>query len=263
MKNIINENTINATITKNATLGELLTLIGPTSKAGKIPTAKKLREEAGDPIAMADGCSVYANGYAVYDNESGRTVLWLPSCVSFTYHFNPLKESEKGGDIKETCELPAGMLVSQPWAIAVTLIGEHRINANSMNRQSSRTGTKDYDSADNGDKDGDTEDAVEKSYQSEYMWTDGRYGEDPLQTVLREERRHEMLEAMTEKQREVFILYYQNGYNQYEIAKMLGISQKAVNYRLNGVLNHIKRFFEKIFADTSFLTSPTTVYEGT
>lgn len=242
MKNLINENTINATITKNTTLGELLTLIGPVSKGGKIPTAKKLREEIGDPIAIENGCSVYANGYAVYVNSSGRTVFWLPSCVSFTYRFTPLKESEKGGDIKETCELPEELLVSQPWEIAVTLIGEHRIDANSMNRQSSRTGTKDYDSADNSDKDGDAEDAVEKSYQSEYTWTDGRYGEDPLQTVLRKERRCEMLEAMTEKQREVFILYYQDGYDMVEIGTRLGITKQSVKERLNGAIDRIKNF---------------------
>jgi len=122
------------TITENTTLAELISILGPVTKAEKMPTAKKLREEAGEPIATEERCKVYSNGYVVYDNGSGRTVLWLPYCVSFTYHFNPLKDSEKGGDIKETCILPEGMLESQPWTVAVTLIGEHRIEANFMNR---------------------------------------------------------------------------------------------------------------------------------
>lgn len=244
MKNIINENTINATITKNTTLGELLTLIGPTSKAGKIPTAKKLREEAGDPIAMADGCSVYANGYAVYDNGSGRTVLWLPSCVSFTYHFNPLKESEKGGDIKETCELSAGLLVSQPWAIAVTLIGEHRIEALVHHRKSDRKESKSLIRGDNEENDAQ-EDMEEQgdSLRKEYAWHEGRFGEDPLEYVIRKERRQETIECLTDKQREIFILYFVKGYTQYEIADMLNIERRTVGNRLEGALKKVKKIY--------------------
>ena len=156
MKNIINENTVggNNTITENTTLAELISILGPVNKAAKTPTSKVLREEAGeliasspDPLGYGDGILVYSNGYAVYDNGSGRTVVWVPACTSFTYYFDKMKESEKGGEIKETFELPEGLLESQPWPIAVTLIGDHRVEQNSMNRTGSRTGTKDYDRA--------------------------------------------------------------------------------------------------------------------
>ena len=143
------------TVTDNTTLGELLAILNLGDKPHETPTPKMLRETAGAPIATEERCTVYANGYAVYDNGSGRTVVWLPSCTSFTYHFDALKESEKGGEVKETAELPEGLLVSLPWPVAVSLIGDHRVEANMMNRMGSRTGTKDYDSDDNGDKDGD------------------------------------------------------------------------------------------------------------
>ena len=48
---------------------------------------------------------------------------------------------------------------------------------------------------------------------------------------------------MTEKQREVFDLYYEDHLTQAEIAELLGISQKAVDYRLNGVEKKLKNFF--------------------
>ena len=112
MKNIINENTVNGSsniITGNTTLAELISILGPVTRAAKTPTSKALREEAGEPIASSpdplgygDGILVYSNGYAVYDNGSGRTVVWVPACTSFNYYFDKMKESEKGGEIKET-----------------------------------------------------------------------------------------------------------------------------------------------------------------
>ena len=248
MKNLINENTVSGstipTITENTTLGELISILGAVSKAEKTPTSRKLREEAGEPIAADDCCKVYANGYAVYDNGSGRTVVWVPACVAFSYHFDPMKESEKGGEIKQSIDLPEGFLESQPWALALTLIGDHRVEQNSMNRrQGSRKGTKDYDADDNGDKDGDAEDAVEKSYQNEYNWREDRVGEDPETIYIRKETRREMLESMTGKQRDVFILYYHYGYKQREIADMLGITQVGVTHHLNGALKKAKKIF--------------------
>ena len=224
------------TATEGMTLGELLAILNLGEKPHETPTPKTLRETAGDPIAVEDRCTVYANGYAVYDNGSGRTVIWLPDCLSFTYYFNPMRDSEMDGEIKQTDELPEGLLESEPWPIAVTLIGDHRVESNLMNRMGSKTGTTDFDSSDYGDKDGDAEDAVEKSYRSEYTWTDGRFGEDPLEYVLREERRREMMETMTEKQCKVFVLYYQEGYTQQEIAAMFKVSQIAVKHLLDKAL---------------------------
>ena len=214
MKNIFTENTVGSsvvinnipTITGNTTLAELISILGAVSKADKTPTSKALREEAGDPIATDECCKVYANGYAVYDNGFGRTVVWVPACTSFTYYFDKMKDSEKGGEIKESIELPEGFLETQPWPIAISLIGDHRVEQNSMNRrQGGRKGTKDYNADDNGDKDGDAEDAVEQSYQKEYNWREDQIGEDPETIYIRKETRREMLDSMTEKQREVFM----------------------------------------------------------
>ena len=152
--NAINCDASAFTVTDNTTLGELLTLLNLGDKPHETPTPKMLRETAGAPIATEERCTVYANGYAVYDNGSGRTVVWLPSCTSFTYHFDALKDSEKGGEMKETTELPEGLLESLPWTVAVSLIGDHRVEANMMNRMGSRTGTKDYDSDDTEDHEG-------------------------------------------------------------------------------------------------------------
>ena len=251
-KNIVNSSVNSAipttattpTITENTTLGELIAILGPVTKAAKTPTSRKLREEAGQLIVESDGIIVYANGYGVYDNGTGRTVMWIPSCVSFTYYFNKMKESEKGGEIKEHISLPDGFMESRPWVLALTLVGDHRVEQNSMNRRlGGRKGTKDYNADDNGDKDGDAEEAVEASYRKEYNWREDRIGEDPETIYIRKETRREMLECMTDKQREVFILYYNQGYKQQEIADMLGINHRAVGFRLDGAMKKIKNSY--------------------
>ena len=245
MKNVaaVNAGTVKTTdsvaITKKTTLGELIAILGAVKKAEKTPTAKKLREEAGEPIAVEERILVYPNGYAVYGKGRDKTVVWVPDCVSFTYYFNPLKLNEKTYGISETCDLPEGFLESQPWSIAVTLIAEHRIESNMMNRTGSRLGTKDFDSADYDDKDGDKEAATDKLFKNEYDWHEERYGGNPEDAVIGEENRLEMLRRMSKRQREVFLLYYQQGYSQIEIADMLGISNVAVNKRLKGAIGRI------------------------
>ena len=230
------------TITENTTLKELINILGSIEKEDKTPTCKALREGE-EPLCSEDGCTVYKNGYAVYENGTGRTVVWIPTCISFTYRFTPLKESEKNY-FCETETLPEGLLESLPWYMALTVVGDHRVEENSMNRrQGSRKGSKDYKSQDDGDQDDSMVDAVEKSYDKEYTWREEHVGENPESIFIRKEMRAQMLSEMTDKQREVFILYYQQGYTQQEIADLLGISQKAVDYRLDGALKKVKRIF--------------------
>ncbi|MDD7517093.1 sigma-70 family RNA polymerase sigma factor [Ruminococcus flavefaciens] len=231
-----------AAITDQTTLGELLAMLDLAEKAGKVPTPRELYETAGEPIADMNGCTLFSNGFAVYQNITGRTVVWLPYCKSFTYYFNKLRDSEKD-TLTETYELPEGFLETQPWVIAVTLIGDHRVEANSMNRTGSRKDTTDYDSADNGDKDGDAEQALADPFRRVFIWYDGHMGENPQDAVERRETREEMLSEMTEKQREAFVMYFRDGMTQEEIASNIGVSRDSVNDRLEGALKKAKKYF--------------------
>lgn len=239
-------------ITEKTTLGELLKLLNPGEKPHEIPTPKKLRENAGKPIALYPvpesasvenvECTVYSNGFAVYDNGSGRTVIWLPDCTSFTYVFTRPKTSEDG-KLPYKKHIPDEMLESLSWFIAVMLIGDHRVENNLMNRKSSRKGAKDYDTDDYGDKCGEAEETVEEEYRDEFFWNEGRFGENPLDALIRKERDAAMLAAMTDKQREVFLLYYKEGYTQQQIADMLGLSKRSVKERLGWALSKAKKIF--------------------
>lgn len=242
--NIITENTGIPTITENTTLAELIDILGPVTRAVKTPTSRKLQEEAGEPIAESDGILIYANGYGVYDNGSGRTVVWVPSCVSFTYYFDKMKESEKGGEIKEHIDLPEGFLESQPWVLALTLVGDHRIENLTMQRKADRKQNKTLIRGDN--EEGEAMDEMEEredSLAKEYTWREDQIGEDPETIYIRKETRQEMLDSMSEKQREAFILYYYYGYTQQEIAEMIGIAQQNVHKRIVKAVNAAKKIY--------------------
>ena len=233
---------MNNTLYAGASLRNLIDTLGPVKKAEKTPTSRKLREEAGEPIITTDSILIYPCGYAVYENESGRTVMWVPGCTSFTYYFDRLSGAEQiYQDQKDT--LPEGMLEEMPWEMVLTLIGDHRIEANSLNRAGSRAGTQYFECGDDGDKDDDPEEAVEESYKKEYAWREDRIGEDPETIYIRKETREEALASMTDKQRQVFRLYYEEGYRQREIAEMLGIGQRSVSDRLNGALRQARRYW--------------------
>ena len=222
------------------TLKNLIDTLGPVKKAEKTPTSRKLREEAGTPIIATDQFLIYPCGYAVYENESGRTVMWVPGCTRFTYYFDRLSEAEQiYQDQKDS--LPEGMLEEMPWEMVLTLIGDHRIEANSMNRAGSRAGRQYFECGDDGDKDDDPEEAVERSYRKEYAWREDQLGEDPETIYIRKETREEALASMTDKQREVFRLYYGEGYRQREIAEMLGIAHQTVSRLLDKALARIKK----------------------
>ena len=112
-----------------------------------------------------------------------------------------------------------------------------------MNRTGSRKDTTDYDSADNGDKDGDAEEALADPYRRAFNWYDGRMGENPQDAVERRETREEMLADMTDKQREAFIMYFRDGMTQEEIASYIGVSRDSINGRLEGALKKAKKYF--------------------
>ncbi len=222
------------------TLKDLIDTLGAVKKAEKTPTSRKLREEAGEPIVTTDSILIYACGYAVYENESGRTVMWVPACTSFTYYFERETELEQTY-IPQKSVLPDGMLEALPWEMVLTMIGDHRIEANSMNRTGSRGGRAAFECEDDGDKNDELETAIAESYLKEFEWREDYVGEDPESIYIRKESREEALARMTEKQREVFTLYYMEGYTQQEIADQLGINRKAVAFRLDGAITKVAK----------------------
>jgi RNA polymerase sigma factor (sigma-70 family) len=56
--------------------------------------------------------------------------------------------------------------------------------------------------------------------------------------------REEMLKTMTDKQRQVYLLYHKYGYNQREIGKKMGMSQESISRHLSLALKKVKKFYQ-------------------
>ena len=224
-------------ITAETSLADLFKALGDVEKQEKTPTPKKLRETAGEPVAEEGGCLLYANGYCVYTNDTGSTVLFVPECRSFRYTFNELGDSEAGllSAYEEISEEEFGAL---PWYIALMVRGDHRIEYNSYNRAGDRKR----------EKTGlDEEDDERQADKMVYRYNPGYHFESPEEAYIRKETNREALSKLTEKQKEVYLLHHRDGYTQEEIAEMLHISQQAVDYRLNGAEKKIRINLEKLF----------------
>ena len=78
----------------------------------------------------------------------------------------------------------------------------------------------------------------------ELFLREDQIGEDPEAIYIRKETQRRVLDSMTEKQRQAFILYYKYGYTQQEIADIVMIAQRAVAYRLEGALKHVMHHFK-------------------
>lgn len=234
----------NITVTEETTLRELLEMIGAVDRAEKTPTSKALREkkredgtmEQVQPLAeTANGdCKVYANGYAVYSNNTGTTVLWLADCCSFTYQFDALKENGKNY-VPQKSIVGEDVLGNQPWFMAVMLRGDHQVETNSMNRQFDRKGAKK-----------EIWDEDESEEKREKRWNPGYHFESPEAAYIKKEILQEQLAKLTDRQREVFILYHRCGYNQQEIADMLKLNRLTVREYLKVAEAKIRNF-EKLF----------------
>ncbi len=186
----------------------------------EVPCIGKIRIGAGGT------CEVFSNGYAIYDNGDRKTVLWVPDCSSFTYYFGQLRGNEKQY-MMEKDELTEDILGALPWYNALMLAGENQIEHNLDHPKSAGT-------------DNDSDEPEEWEVKHAFRWAGGTHSDSPEEACLKKEEAEERRKVLTDKQREVYILYYEKGYNQCEIADRLGITQQSVSDRLDGVVKKLR-----------------------
>lgn len=187
----------------------------------KTPTARQLRESGEEPVAVREigpdgSLSVYPGGYAVYSNGSGTTVVSIGECGEYTYRFH-------GGEDGLPTESRL-LLDGDDWSIAVALKGEEQIEANLMNRKGDRKGGRQY----------------------EDDWEHIRVEEeipDVLDAIVQRDMLSELLDCLTERQREVITAYFFDGLTQQQIADKLGIAHQVVDRTLKAALKKMKNFY--------------------
>ena len=224
-------NITNATITQAAqesqittnpsiTLGQLKTMVHPT--AGRhLPTAKQLREH--DQLflfqPLYDGeLHVFVSGFAVYRAGKHTAVLRVDCVSTYFYEF-------------ATTDKPIS-LDDQPWATALTLAAEKRMEDFQADRLSRRCVgfADDYDDEDSEDR--------KPSDAKVLAGTD-----DVEETVAcrMDDRMKKLLDCLTARQRQVVTMYYIDQRTQQQIANELGISQQVVDRLIKAGIQNMKK----------------------
>jgi len=200
----------------------------PATNGMHLPTAKQLREH--DQLflfqPLYDGeLHVFTSGFAVCRAGKHTAVLRVDRVSTYFYEF-------------ATTDKPIS-LDDQPWATALTLAAEKRMEDFQADRLSRRCVgfVDDYDDEDSEDR--------KPSDAKVLAGTD-----DVEETVAcrMDDRMKKLLDCLTERQRQVVTMYYIDDMKQQEIADALGITKPAVCIALQSAVNRLKNksieFFE-------------------
>ena len=200
-------------------------------KAKRRPSAKSLRLY--EPrIAMReigeDGmCEVFVNGYAVYDNGNRKTVVWVPDCGTATYYFGPLKDREREY-LSQSDDIGEDVMGELPWYTPLLIAGEDSIERNLVHPKTA---------ANSNDKSWEEEADV----QAAKKWAGGYHFGTPEDIFLQKEERREALDALNDRQRDVFDRYCFEGEKQSDIAAEMGVTRQSVNETIQWAKKKIKK----------------------
>lgn len=202
------------------TLQDLKWIVKQPGKEEKAPTARHLLEHGKRVVSMENSGDVqllvFVEGWALYRVGKYSTVFPVHSCGSYCYE-------SYGRQIF----MDAAFFEKQEWYVRLMLEGEDRLV---KNRETSRKGRM-----------------VSYHAVSEEWFFLASPVLPPLEQLIEKEQISELMGLLTERQRDIVILYFYYGETQWEIARSLGISQPAVSQALMGALRRMREGQEEIF----------------
>lgn len=171
----------------------------------KVPTARYLLEQGEQVVSMEnDGevqLLVFREGYVLYRIGKYTTVFPVHSCGDYCYE----------NDGQQIC-VDASFFEQKEWYLRLLLEGEDRL---AKNRETCHWGK-----------------AVSYHAVSEEWFFLSSPTLLPLEQLIEKEQILELMGLLTERQRDIVILYFYYGETQWEIAKELGITQPTVSQTL-------------------------------
>lgn len=214
-----------SSVNDKLTLRELLTMISPTTGVS-IPTAKALRE-SDTPIAIYAtnnfSISVYPSGFALAVSYKRTTVVRVDECTDYSY--DTLHEALANCKKSATpSHIGFEVFLDAAWPVRVTMTAEDRLEEN--NDLAARRAISEHPQ-------------IAADVQQYNRWL---HGESVENQTFGRMMKEEMLERLTDKQKEVMILYYDEGYTQAEIAEVMGVSQKAVGQHIMLANKKIRKY---------------------
>ena len=221
------------TMGTHANAGAKTILVKEKRRPGAVQLRSFVPRIARIQIGSDSLCEVFCNGYAIYDNGDRKTVLWVPDCRTYTYYFSQLRDNEKQY-MKEKEVLDMDVLGTLPWYSVLVLFGENQIERNLDHPKS--VGTR-----------SDADEMEEWDVKPAHCWPGGAHFDNPEEAYIKKEEAEERRRVLTDRQRIIYKLYYDEGYTQEEIADLLNIGQSTVHYHLRSIVKRLRKDIEKYF----------------
>lgn len=201
---------------REITFRELKQMVCST-KGVSLPTARALKMSNIPIVDKRELCgeaylTVYKNGFVLYETPDGSTVMRLDACGGYVYYTRIQKVPLTQEDFED-----------MDWSIRVMIEGEDRLlhNKKSADERYGKIKIQEID---------------------ELPYTDNPCSDIAEEIIVRELIESVFLE-LTDRQKQVFIMYYKYGYKLAEIAGHFHISHQAVSFSLQSAK---KKFFEKL-----------------
>lgn len=201
------------------TLQDLKWIVKQPEKEEKLPTARYLMEHGNHVVSMENSeevqLLVFREGYALYRVGNYTTVFPVHSCGNYCYE----------NDGQKIC-VDTDFFDGQEWYVRLLLEGEDRLAKNRETYHKERV--------------------VSYHAVSEEWFFLTSPVLPPLEQLIEKEKILELMGLLTERQRDIVILYFYYGETQWEIAKELGITQPTVSQTLMVALRRMRDGQKKI-----------------
>ena len=209
------------------TLLELKSQLPSTGSYDRIPAAKFIRS-SGAPIAVYESTdyqiAVYPCGFAI--GRSGRRTVGVrvDECRDYRYLVDNGEKTafQYGGDDLQHY-FPEDFFLDQPWPLRLMMAVDDQLQKNEDDRERGWI-------------------SKHPEIPDDKNWMNGGHYSFEDALIHRMEM-EEVLELMTEKQRQAFVLYYKHGYTLEEIGRMMGVSQVAISKHLRTALEKVKKYY--------------------
>lgn len=222
----MNKKNITST-TKNVdmTLRELFAFL-PTTKGLSIPTPKSLRLGSATVVSYTEfgiSLTVYDNGFAVARDTKRYAVFRVDICKDYHYNTEHAELArQKKSATKPNIELDE--FLDMPWTVRLMLTASDKLEEN--DEQAAHRAIAEHPSV-----------AADVQAYNRLI-----HGESVEEQVINKMMKEEMFDLLTDKQRTVFKLYYDERCTQPEIAKMLHLTPSSVNQQLKSAVAKIRKY---------------------
>ncbi|MCD7825528.1 MAG: sigma-70 family RNA polymerase sigma factor [Clostridiaceae bacterium] len=217
-----------AELNQEATLREVKQRVSSTRAFKRAPGTVYLRS-CGNLVAALTTArcrlELYDLGFAIYQTEDTAAVLRMEYVGKCWYDGDP--ELERGSQSID--------LLDEPWAVAVMMKGEDRLEKWRGERDADRL----VSLCEVGGVDEKTGEEMELEIDS---------GADVEREALGLDDESELLELLSMRQKECAQMYYGLGMTLQEIAAVLGTSFQNVDQTLSRARRTVKKYFEKVEA---------------